>query len=282
MQTVDLRLDAGWILPVEPAGALAGHALVVDAGRIVALRADGGGRCAPTRRASTLALPRHALIPGLVNAHTHAAMTLFRGIADDVPLQVWLEQHIWPREGRFAAPDFVYDGALPRRRRDAARRHHLLQRHVLLSRRHRAGAARRRNAGDARAAGARLPDALRGGPGRLPAEGARRPRRVHARAAARLLAVAARAVHGRRPGVGEDDHLRARNSTCRSRPTSPRPPPRSRRAARPTAPRRSPDCIGWARPGPASSPSTPCTSTPPTSTSWPRTAGTSSTARRRT
>ena len=56
-------------------------------------------------------LPRHVLLPGLVNAHTHAAMSLFRGIADDVPLQVWLERHIWPREARFVAPDFVYDGA---------------------------------------------------------------------------------------------------------------------------------------------------------------------------
>jgi 5-methylthioadenosine/S-adenosylhomocysteine deaminase len=51
------------------------------------------------------------LLPGLVNAHTHAAMTLFRGVADDVPLKVWLEQEIWPRETRFVAPEFVYDGA---------------------------------------------------------------------------------------------------------------------------------------------------------------------------
>jgi 5-methylthioadenosine/S-adenosylhomocysteine deaminase len=110
MQTVDLRLDAGWILPVEPAGALAGHALVVDAGRVVALLPTAAADAAYAPR-EHVALPRHALIPGLVNAHTHAAMALFRGIADDVPLSVWLEQHIWPREGRFAAPDFVFDGA---------------------------------------------------------------------------------------------------------------------------------------------------------------------------
>ena len=110
MQTVDLRLDAGWILPVEPAGALAGHALVVDAGRVVALLPTTAADAAYAPR-EHFVLPRHALIPGLVNAHTHAAMTLFRGIADDVPLSVWLEQHIWPREGRFAAPDFVFDGA---------------------------------------------------------------------------------------------------------------------------------------------------------------------------
>ena len=57
---------------------------------------------------STLA--RHVLLPGLVNAHTHAAMSLFRGIADDLPLARWLEDHIWPREARSVAPEFVYDG----------------------------------------------------------------------------------------------------------------------------------------------------------------------------
>jgi len=64
-------------------------------------------------RASThVTLPDHVLIPGLVNAHTHAAMTLLRGVADDVPLKPWLEQQIWPREARLVAPDFVHDGTL--------------------------------------------------------------------------------------------------------------------------------------------------------------------------
>jgi 5-methylthioadenosine/S-adenosylhomocysteine deaminase len=110
MQTVDLRLDAGWVVPIEPAGALKDQALIVDGGRIVALApaAEADRRFDARER---LALPHHVLLPGLVNAHTHAAMTLFRGIADDVPLQVWLEEHIWPREGRHASPEFVYDGA---------------------------------------------------------------------------------------------------------------------------------------------------------------------------
>ncbi len=110
LHAVDLRIDARWVIPVEPAGMLASHALVVDGGRIVAIvpvdEAD-----ARYRPRTQVTLPRHALLPGLVNAHVHAAMSLFRGIADDVPLQSWLEEHIWPREGRFAAPDFVYDGA---------------------------------------------------------------------------------------------------------------------------------------------------------------------------
>src|SRR5687768_17289261 len=50
-----------------------------------------------------------AIIPGLVNGHTHAAMTLFRGFADDLPLMEWLEGHIWPVEKRMSDDD-VYWG----------------------------------------------------------------------------------------------------------------------------------------------------------------------------
>ena len=100
-----------WIVPVEPAGTLTGHALIVDRGKIVALVAapDADALYAPRER---IALSSHVLIPGLVNAHTHSAMTLMRGIADDVPLQPWLTQHIWPREGRHVSPEFVHDGTL--------------------------------------------------------------------------------------------------------------------------------------------------------------------------
>ena len=59
-----------------------------------------------------ISLPAHALIPGLVNAHTHAAMTLMRGLADDLPLMRWLEEHIWPAEKRHVSPEFVRDGTL--------------------------------------------------------------------------------------------------------------------------------------------------------------------------
>jgi len=53
-----------------------------------------------------------ALMPGFINTHTHAAMVLFRGIADDIPLKQWLTEHIWPREAKFLSPEFVYDGTL--------------------------------------------------------------------------------------------------------------------------------------------------------------------------
>lgn len=51
-----------------------------------------------------------AVMPGFINTHTHAAMVLFRGIADDIPLKQWLTEHIWPREAKFLSPEFVYDG----------------------------------------------------------------------------------------------------------------------------------------------------------------------------
>src|SRR5206468_7457506 len=102
---------ARYIVPIEPAGTLVDYSLVIDDGRIIAL--------APTASIERdyvaqvrVALPTHALIPGLVNAHTHAAMVLMRGIADDVPLKPWLEDHIWPREGRHVSPEFVADGTL--------------------------------------------------------------------------------------------------------------------------------------------------------------------------
>ena len=110
-RAIDLRIDARWIVPVEPVGTLLDHALLVDAGRIVALM--------PSHQADRhydarehVALSEHILIPGLVNAHAHSAMALLRGIADDLPLKAWLEGAIWPREGRFVAPEFVHDGTL--------------------------------------------------------------------------------------------------------------------------------------------------------------------------
>ena len=67
-------------------------------------------------------LERHVLIPGLVNLHCHAAMTLMRGIADDLPLMTWLQEHIWPAEAKHVSDEFVHDGSLARDGGDAARR----------------------------------------------------------------------------------------------------------------------------------------------------------------
>ena len=99
-------------MPVEPAGAVLGdHAVAVREGRIEAVLPAGEAAAAfPGRR--TVDLPGHALIPGLINAHTHAAMALMRGLADDLPLMRWLQEHIWPAEQKHVSPDFVRDGTL--------------------------------------------------------------------------------------------------------------------------------------------------------------------------
>jgi 5-methylthioadenosine/S-adenosylhomocysteine deaminase len=86
-----------------------GLALAIEAGRIVDVLpvADADRRYAPRVRHDR---PRHVLLPGLVNAHTHAAMALFRGFADDLPFDDWLRERIWPAEARWIGPEFVADG----------------------------------------------------------------------------------------------------------------------------------------------------------------------------
>lgn len=110
MEDVDLLLHPSWIVPMEPAGAVfEAHSLAVHAGRIAALlpRPEAEGRY---RAARVRELPGEALMPGLVNAHTHAAMTLLRGYADDLPLLTWLTGHIWPAEQAHVGEAFVRDG----------------------------------------------------------------------------------------------------------------------------------------------------------------------------
>ena len=107
---LDLILEAEWIVPVAPPReVLRDHALLVREGRIVALLPVREARAHSARR--RLALPGHVLFPGLVNAHTHAAMSLLRGFADDLPLHTWLNDHIWPAEQRWVSPEFVAAGS---------------------------------------------------------------------------------------------------------------------------------------------------------------------------
>jgi 5-methylthioadenosine/S-adenosylhomocysteine deaminase len=70
--------------------------------------ADARARFQPRQRVE---LAAHALIPGLINLHTHAAMTLMRGLADDLALMDWLNHHVWPAEMRHVSDPFVYDGS---------------------------------------------------------------------------------------------------------------------------------------------------------------------------
>lgn len=104
---LDLLLVPTWLVPVEPAGVvLEGHALGLRDGLIAWL----GPRERAPAALQVRELPDCLLCPGLINAHGHAAMSLFRGLADDLPLMTWLREHIWPAEGRWVDPGFVRDG----------------------------------------------------------------------------------------------------------------------------------------------------------------------------
>ncbi len=110
MEKVDSLINARWVIPVAPdCVALDHHSIAIRGGRIVGL--------APTAETASLFdasevidRPSHVLMPGFVNAHTHAAMSLLRGIADDLPLMDWLRGHIWPAESRWVSAEFVADG----------------------------------------------------------------------------------------------------------------------------------------------------------------------------
>jgi 5-methylthioadenosine/S-adenosylhomocysteine deaminase len=106
----DTVIEARWVIPVEPADALlTDHSIVITDGLIAAVlpTAEARTRYSPRQRVE---LPVHAVIPGLINLHTHAAMTLMRGLADDLALMDWLNHHIWPAELKHVSDPYVYDG----------------------------------------------------------------------------------------------------------------------------------------------------------------------------
>ncbi|MDC1210670.1 TRZ/ATZ family hydrolase [Porticoccaceae bacterium] len=107
---IDLLINSRWIIPVIPENRFFENcALAIDQQKIVGIypQAEAQSKFDP---ASVVNLEDHILMPGLVNAHGHAAMSLLRGYADDLPLQPWLEEHIWPVEARVLSADFVADG----------------------------------------------------------------------------------------------------------------------------------------------------------------------------
>ena len=112
MQAIDKLICARHVIPVVPRGqVLNDHAVAVTSGRIVEILPT---TLALTRYHAneTVRLESHALIPGLVNLHCHAAMTLMRGLADDQPLMKWLQEHVWPAEAKHVSDEFCHDGSL--------------------------------------------------------------------------------------------------------------------------------------------------------------------------
>jgi 5-methylthioadenosine/S-adenosylhomocysteine deaminase len=110
MQHCDTLILAGWCIPVAPDNlVLTDHAVAINDGKIVDLLPASEAR-QRYRPGVLVQRPDHILIPGFVNAHTHAAMTLLRGIADDMPLERWLSEAVWPIENRWVSAEMVRDG----------------------------------------------------------------------------------------------------------------------------------------------------------------------------
>jgi 5-methylthioadenosine/S-adenosylhomocysteine deaminase len=108
---IDTLIEPRWIVPVRPHGALLeSHAIAVDGGLIRAVLPVAEAERRFSAR-SVVRLPDHCVTPGLVNAHTHASMALLRGVGDDMPLQQWLTERIWPLEQALVGEEFVHDGA---------------------------------------------------------------------------------------------------------------------------------------------------------------------------
>jgi 5-methylthioadenosine/S-adenosylhomocysteine deaminase len=109
-ESADLLIEARWVLPIAPVNTvLTGHAVAVTAGRIVALGPSGQLNARFECR-ERVVRANHALLPGFVNAHTRAAMTLLRGLPVHGPRMRWLRETVSPVEQRCMSPDFVRDG----------------------------------------------------------------------------------------------------------------------------------------------------------------------------
>ncbi len=106
---IDTLIHARWLLPVVPDTVLEHHSLAVQNGKIIDLLPSEQASSRYTAT-TTVNCDQHAVLPGLINAHTHAAMNLLKGLADDLPLMTWLNEHIWPAEQQWLSEQFVHDG----------------------------------------------------------------------------------------------------------------------------------------------------------------------------
>ena len=107
---IDLLIHCRWIIPIVPENQILENcSLAVDGGKIIGTypRAEADKKFTADKVEH---LNDHLVMPGLVNAHGHAAMSLLRGYADDLALRPWLEDHIWPAENRHVSAEFVTDG----------------------------------------------------------------------------------------------------------------------------------------------------------------------------
>ncbi|MEO8401888.1 MAG: TRZ/ATZ family hydrolase [Gammaproteobacteria bacterium] len=112
MEHIDQIIHAKWILSdAQQTTVLDNHALIIDQGVIKAIIPSKDVAARYTAK-TTEHFSTHAIIPGLINSHTHIAMNYFRGLADDLALMNWLNNHIWPAEKKWVNHEFVYDASL--------------------------------------------------------------------------------------------------------------------------------------------------------------------------
>lgn len=126
-QTIDTLITPKWMVTLNAQDeVLEGYSLAIHEHQILAIlpAEEAGKRFHPQNHVN---LPEHALLPGLINAHGHSAMSLFKGMADDLALMDWLTNHIWPAESTFVNEEFVRDGTLLAIAEMPKNRHHLLQ-----------------------------------------------------------------------------------------------------------------------------------------------------------
>lgn len=110
MDKIDTLIRARWLIPIEPLGrVLEHHAIAIRTGRIVAV-GPAEELAAKFAADNLIDRPHHVLLPGFVNAHTHAAMTLLRGAAESGSFERWLETQVWPLEKRWVDAEYVRDG----------------------------------------------------------------------------------------------------------------------------------------------------------------------------
>ena len=107
---IDTLLHARWVIPVDNKHRyLEDHAIAIHEDKIIDILPSEQANSRYSADANRH-YQQHALIPGLINSHTHAAMNLFRGLADDLSLMDWLENHIWPAEAEHVNEAFVHTG----------------------------------------------------------------------------------------------------------------------------------------------------------------------------
>lgn len=108
-QAIDTLILGDYVVTMSGQGVIRNGAVAVDDGSILAV-GTASSLTASYRGEETISGDQKIVLPGLINGHTHAAMTLLRGIADDLPLMRWLQEYIFPAELQFVDADFVRTG----------------------------------------------------------------------------------------------------------------------------------------------------------------------------